>query len=105
MPTVTFRLSVSELTQLQRDALARGVSVSFLVREALSFRAAGVEERLDDLDRRVGRVGRPRGWIRSAECRAALEARSVAFVGMSARYFKRKRSRPSRAGRPVELLR
>jgi predicted DNA binding CopG/RHH family protein len=61
MPTVTFRLSDSELVQLQRDAAARGVSVSALVREALAFRSASVEERLDDLDRRLGRVEQAAG--------------------------------------------
>lgn len=37
----------------------------------------------------LGGSSKPQGWIRTPEARAALEARSVAYVGMSARHFKR----------------
>lgn len=61
MPTVTIRLGDAEKQQLVRDAHARGLSVSEAVREALGFQSAGLEGRVEDLERRLSELERMAG--------------------------------------------
>lgn len=56
MPTLTFRLSAQERSELEHQAQVRGLALSDLVREALKLRGSG--DPLADLETRVVEVER-----------------------------------------------
>jgi transposase-like protein len=61
MPTITVRVSAEEKQQLVRDAHVRGKVLSELVREALGVQASGLEDRLEDVERRLAELERMAG--------------------------------------------
>ena len=58
MPTLTVKVSEAALVELRREAQARSLSVSELVRQRLGVSVASgqQDERLDDLERRLARL-------------------------------------------------